>query len=172
MHCCTANGARALYDAWRNIIHYDGDRVRVNLLLNRTGGPVDVDSHLPYAGQVDVHVRQACNLSVRLPGWVELSKVECTVDGSGQSVSFDGRYAKVGALKPDQMVTIRFPLAEQTSRVSVKNQWYFLVRKGHDVVSIDPRGTVSPLYNRDHYRDADTLWKRASRHRSEITLGW
>jgi hypothetical protein len=172
MHCCTANGARALYDAWRNIIHHEGDQVSVNLLLNRTGGPVDVDSHLPYTGQVDVRIRQACNLSVRLPGWVELSKVECTVDGSGHSVSFGGRHAKVGALKPNQTVTFRFPLGEQTSRVSVKNQWYFLVRKGHDVVNIDPHGRLSPLYNRDHYRDGITLWKRATRNRSEISLDW
>ena len=172
MHCCTANGARALYDAWRHIVHRQDDRVTVNLLLNRGGGPVDVHSHLPYTGRADFHVNESCSLSVRLPGWVELDNVVCTVDGSVRPVSFDGRYAKVGALAPDQVATLEFPLDETVSRVTAKNQWYFLVRKGHDVVRIDPPGVLSPLYNRDHYRDGVTLWKQASEHRGEPALSW
>ena len=172
MHCCTANGARALYDAWRHIIHRQDDRVTVNLLLNRLGGPVDVHSHLPYTGRVDIHANESCRLSVRLPGWVELGKVVCTVDGSVRSVSFDGRYARIGALALGQVATLTFPLVEEVSRVTARNQWYFLVRKGHDVVRIDPPGVLSPLYNRDHYRDGVTLWKEADQHRGEAILGW
>ena len=75
MHCCTANAARGLYDVWRNIVHAQGSRVRVNLLLNRTHEAVDVDSHLPYTGQVDLHVKRDCRLAVRMPAWVDLGQV-------------------------------------------------------------------------------------------------
>ncbi len=172
MHCCTANGARALYDAWHHIIHRQDDRVRVNLLLNSVGGPVEVHSHLPYTGRADFHVNQTCNLSVRLPGWVELGKVICNVDGFFREVNFEGRYAVVGGLSPGQVATLTFPLAEELSRVTAKNQWYYLVRRGHDVVRIDPPGVLSPLYNRDHYRDGVTLWKQADRHRGKASLSW
>lgn len=35
MHCCTGNATRAPYDACRNVVHAEGERVKVNLLLNR-----------------------------------------------------------------------------------------------------------------------------------------
>ena len=122
--------------------------------------------------RLNIHANQPCRLSVRLPGWVELGKVACTVDGSARPVSFDGRYARIGAAGQGQMVTLTFPLAEEVSRVTARNQWYFLVRKGHDVVRIDPPGVLSPLYNRDHYRDGVTLWKQADQHRGEPILNW
>ena len=80
------------------------------------------------------------------------------VDGSSHPVSFDGRYARIGAMERGHVVTLTFPLAEEVSGVTARNQWYFLVRRGHGVVKIDPPGALSPLYNRDHYRDGVTLW--------------
>ena len=47
MGCCTANGERALYDAWRNVVHSQGEEVKVNLLLNHAHKAVDVDSRIP-----------------------------------------------------------------------------------------------------------------------------
>jgi hypothetical protein len=172
MHCCTANGVRGVYDVWRNIVHASGDRVKVNLLLNRSHEAVDVDSHVPYAGQVDLHVKRACTLSVRMPGWVELGQVACSVGEAGRPLAFDGRYAQIGAAHPGETVRLRFPIGETTERVSINNRWYHLVRKGHDIVFIDPPGKLCPLYQRDHYRDNVTLWKTATRYVSEQALDW
>ena len=167
MHCCTANGARALYDIWRSIVRADGDRVRVNLLLNRAAPEVDVDSHLPYTGQVDFHVKRDCELDARLPGWVSLPDVRGAVDGSPRDIGLDGRAATLGAVKTGQTATLNFPIAERTDRVTARNRWYFLQRKGHDVVLIDPPGGRCPLYQRDHYRDDATLWKKVTRYVDE-----
>lgn len=172
MHCCTANGTRALYDAWRHTVHIEGDRIAVNLLLNHTSRALHIDCHLPYTGQVDLHVKQEGTLSVRLPGWVALSQVVCVVDERPRSLHFDGRYAQVGEVHPAQTVRLTFPVSEQVNRVSMKNQWYFLVRKGHDIVCIDPPGTVAPLYQRDHYRENVTLWKQTTRYLDEQLLDW
>jgi hypothetical protein len=172
MHCCTANGTRGLYDVWRNIVHATGDQVKVNLLLNRSHEAVDVDSHVPYAGQVDLHVKRACTLSVRMPGWVELGQVACSVGEAARPLAFDGRYAQIGAAHPGETVRLRFPIGETTERVSINNRWYHLVRKGHDIVFIDPPGKLCPLYQRDHYRDGVTLWKQAGRYVAEQTLPW
>lgn len=172
MHCCTGNGARALYDAWRSIVNVQGDNVRVNLLLNRADHYVDVNSYLPYTGQVDIHAKQKCNLSVRIPGWVELSQVRCVVDGSPCGTKLNSRYVQVGQVQPKQVVTLSFPIAERTDRVTMKNRWYFLVRKGHDVVAIDPPGQLCPLYRRDHYRDNVPLWKKTTRFIDRQILEW
>jgi hypothetical protein len=172
MHCCTGNATRALYDVWRNTTHVQGNRIKVNLLLNHTNKAVDIDSHIPYTGQVDIRVKRDCLLSVRMPGWVELGQVQCVVGESPRAVSFDGRYAQVGEVKADQSVRLIFPIAERTDRVTISSQWYFLVRKGHDVVFIDPPGKLCPLYQRDHYRDNVTLWKKAIRYVDEQWLDW
>ena len=87
-------------------------------------------------------------------------------------MSYEGRYASIGELGPGQVATLTFLLIEEVSRVTARNRWYFLVCKGHDVVRIDPPGVLSPLYNRDHYRDGVTLWKQGDLHRGEPVLGW
>ncbi|MDE0431610.1 MAG: hypothetical protein OXH98_17745 [Caldilineaceae bacterium] len=172
MHCCTANAVRGLYEVWRGIVGTNGDRVNVNLLLNRTHGAVDVDSHIPYNGQVDLHVKRDCRLAVRMPAWVDLGQVSCFVDDSAREIAFDGRYAQVGDVRGKQSVRLNFPIGERTDRVTINNRWYLLVRKGHDIVYIDPPGKLCPLYQRDHYRDNVTLWKKTTRYMDEQTLDW
>ena len=171
MHCCTANGGRAMFDVWRNTVTASGDSVRVNLLLNHAGPWLDVDSHVPYAGRVDLHVKKACRLAVRVPAWVEPGRVECSVGDKPREIKFDGRYAAVGRVEAGQAARLTFPIRETTDRVSMKNQWYFLVRRGYDVVFIDPPGRLCPLYQRDHYRGGATLWKNVTRYVSEQRLG-
>ena len=60
----------ALYRVWENILGYQNGKLRVNLLLNRASPWADVNSHLPYRGQVDVKVKESVELSVRMPEWV------------------------------------------------------------------------------------------------------
>lgn len=40
---------------------------------------------------------------------------------------------------------------------------YTLVRKGNDVVSIEPPGRHCPLYQRHHYRSNEALWRKVTR---------
>ena len=172
MHCCTANAVRALYDAWRNVVHTQGERVKVNLLLNHTHETVDIDSHIPYVGQVDLHVKRDCLLSVRLPAWVPLGQVNCVVGESPRAVTFDGRYAQVGQVQANQTVELTFPISERTDCIYLNDRLYYLVRKGHEVVCIDPPGKLCPLYQRDHYRENVTLWKKTTRYLDEQRLDW
>ncbi|RKY04897.1 MAG: hypothetical protein DRP56_09520, partial [Planctomycetota bacterium] len=64
-HCCTARAAAALYNVWDNIIQHEDGKLRVNLLLNRASAVADIDSHIPYTGQVDIKVKQPVELSIR-----------------------------------------------------------------------------------------------------------
>ena len=172
MHCCTANAARGLYDVWRNVVHTEGNEVKVNLLFNYASDAVDVDSHIPYVGQVDLRVKRDCRLSVRIPAWVELDQVVCRVGQALGNITYYGRYAVVGQVQAGDNVTMVFPIAERTDLVTIAHQWYHLVRKGHDVVCIDPPGRLCPLYQRDHYRESVTLWKKATRYVDERLLDW
>jgi len=172
MHCCTGNGTRAIYHVWKSILTVDDDALRVNLLMNRASRWADVDSHVPYAGRVDVRMKQAMALSVRLPEWVEPGDSGCTVNGDARPLTFDGRYAVVGDTAPGDVVTLTFPIGERTEVAEIQGATYTLVLRGNEVVSIDPPGRRFPLYQRGHYRGGETLWRQVTRYAPDVEIDW
>ncbi len=172
MHCCTGNATRALYFIWEHILTWEPGKLRVNLLLNRSSPWADVDSHIPYAGQVDVKVKQPLDLSVRIPEWVTPDQVRCRVNAQDRPIGFAGRYAQVGSVQANDVATLSFPIAERTDRVWIEKTHYTLVRKGNDVVDIEPPGDSFPLYRRDYYRENDTRWRRMERFVSRESIRW
>ena len=172
MHCCTGNGTRALYYLWDHILRYDSGRLRVNLLLNRASPWADVDSHIPYMGQVDVKVKQPVDLSLRIPEWVKPSEVRVQVNGQDRRVSWAGRYVQVGEMKPGNVATMLFPIAERTDNAFIEKERYWLVRKGNDVVKIEPPGRYCPIYQREHYRVNSTRWRQMERFVSQEVIHW
>ncbi len=173
MHCCTGNGARALVYAWDSIVTADNeDRVRVNLLLNRASPWLDVDSHLPYEGRVDLRVKTASAVRVRLPSGTEHGGVHCRVNGADRSVGWDDNYVVLDGLKPGDTATVTFPQQERTVFRYIGENMYRLTLKGNTVVDIDPEGTIYPLYQRDHYRAGQAPLKQVTRFVSDETFLW
>ncbi len=172
MHCCTGNGARALYYVWENILHYCDGKLRINLLLNRASKWADINSHIPYTGQVDIKIKEACDVSIRIPEWVRPDQCRCTVDGREQPLSWAGRYGLVGKVNSGQTATLTFPISETTHELWIEKQKYTIIRKGNDVVYIDPPGQNWPLYQRAHYRVRETRWRKTTRFVSSDVLVW
>ena len=172
MHCCTGNATRALYYIWEHMLSYDKDTLSVNLLLNRPSPWADVHSHIPYAGQVDVLVKKPCQLQVRIPEWVKPSDVDCRVNGEQRPVSWQGRYALIGEVQVQDAVNVTFPITERVAEVEIEKQHYILTLKGNEVVNIEPPGRDCPLYQREHYRQNVTRWKRMPRFVSDESLYW
>ena len=172
MHCCTGNAARAIYFIWEKILTFDSGELRVNLLLNRASPWADIDSHIPYTGQVDVRIKQAVDLSVRIPEWVKPDDVGVQVNGADRRLGWDGRYAVVGRVEPKDVATMNFPIEERTDQVWIEKEEYHLVRRGNEVVAISPPGRVCPLYERPQYRQNSTRWRRAERFVSNEVFKW
>lgn len=172
MHCCTANGARAIYYIWEHILHHDKGKLKVNLLLNRASQWADVDSHIPYQGRVDIRIKRAVDLEVRMPKWVDLKKVGCEVDGRNRQAKFVGRYLKVGKVTPGKLVVISFPIAETRKALEIEKYVYDVVLRGADVVKIDPPGVLGPFYQRDHYRTGETRWRKVQRFATTREVAW
>jgi len=172
MHCCTGNAARAIYYVWKNILSFADGSLRVNLLLNRASQWADVHSHIPYAGRVDIAVKRDLKLEVRLPEWVQPSAATCKVNDAHRELAFDGRYARVGAVKPGDQVALEFPIPERTDRLTIQGSAFTVTRRGNDVVYIDPPGKNCPLYQRGHYREGAPLWRKVVRFVPEREIEW
>jgi hypothetical protein len=176
--CCRANGARALYTVWQNILEYSGGELRVNLLLNRASQWADLDSYIPYEGKVDLHMKcAASDVSVRIPNWVTDEEVACTVNGTPRAFTWSGRYIGLGSVNAGDLLQVTFPISERTVYVDFSDRdypfQYALVLKGNDVVSMDPPGTYRPLFQREHYRETMARWKAVTRViADETALPW
>jgi len=166
--CCIGNGGRALYYVWEKMVGFKNNTLRVHLLLNRASPWADVNSYVPYEGQVDLSIKTACNLEIRIPEWVEPGEVSASVNGTQRELSFHGRYARAGYVKAGNAVTVTFPISEHTTTTTIGNVPYTLMIKGHNVVSIDPPGRWYPFYQRAHYRENRVRWLDRERFVPEI----
>lgn len=173
MGCCTGNATRALYYIWEHMLHYKRGTLSINLLMNRASKWADVNSHIPYTGQVDIQVKRACKqLRVRIPEWVTPRQVKCLVNGKKHRLTWDKRYALVGSVKSRDTINVNFPIAECKVEPDIQAQHYHLITKGNEVVDIYPRGQFCPLYQRDYYRTTQTRWKKTNRFVSDESLFW
>ena len=171
-HCCTVNGAKVLYWIWDRILTHEAGRLDVNLLLNRASPWADVDSYVPYAGQVDIRVKRPVTLRVRLPEWARPRDLVTRVDGTVRETTQQGRYAVAGEVAPGQTVTCCFPLPNRTDHVHIEKRPYTLKRRGNDVVAIDPPGRYLPLYQRRHYASGSPRFRRVERFIPERVVHW
>ncbi len=172
MQCCTITGAQTLYWIWERVLRHQDGKLRVNLLLNRASPWADIDSYIPYQGRLDVNVKQAFDLEIRIPEWVTPNETRCELNGEQRSLGWDGRYAQVGPVNPGQVVTLTFPIGERTDVVHIEKQPYTLLRKGNEVVSIDPPGRYYPFYQREHYRQDSPRWRKIERFIPKQQVDW
>lgn len=172
MHCCTGNASQGLYYAWEGALRESDGAAVVNLLLNRAGRTVDVASHLPHAGRIDLRVKQACRVSVRIPHWVDLGAVQVRSRGAPIPVERLGRYLTVRDRPAGDVVTFTFPIHERTETYVVNQgtpveETYDCVFRGSTAVSV--RGGAGlkpndlPLYRgRDSMRTSQVAMKKTS----------
>ncbi len=172
MHCCTGNAARTLYYAWQNAVAFDNGRFTVNLLVNRVSPHADVDSHLPYRGQVDVKMKRKAALSVRIPVPVKPGECAVTVNGARVSVRFSAGFAHLDVAGAGDVVSLSFPVREQSKNVVVEKRIYTVLMRGDTCVAIDPPGMTAPLFQRDHYREPVTRWRKITRFVPETAPEW
>ena len=171
-YCCTGNAGRTLYWIWDSILTKEDDKVQVNLLLNRASPWLDVDSHLPYEGQVELKIKEAKEVAVRIPEWTNRQKVSCKVNGQAQEFSWSGNYVEVRNLKGGDTVSVEFPMREKTFFQVISGFPYKLTLKGNTVVDIDPKGKINPIYQRDQYKQEKAPLKKVIRFVSRETILW
>ncbi len=171
-YCCTGNAGRTLYWIWDSILTKEDGKIQVNLLLNRASPWLDVDSHLPYEGKIELKIKDAEKVAVRIPEWTDRHRVSCKVNGQTQKFAWSGNYVEVGDLKRDDRVSVEFPMREKTLFRVISGFPYKLTLKGNTVVEIDPKGKLHPLYLRDRYKQGKAPLKKVTRFVYKETLLW
>ena len=174
--CCSGNATQGLYYAWEGITRCQGDDAQINLLLNRAAPWLDIDSYLPYEGKVVIRNKTAKRISIRIPVWVDRSKLTCKVDGKSRKLSWVGPYLVVSRLKRTNVIELNFPVAEQTFQRTTCGTKYTIHMRGNTVVDVSPRDTTPTsykMYLRNHLKAGqDAPMKEVERFVSATIPQW
>jgi len=153
--CCSANGAMGLYYAWEGITRFKDGVATVNLFLNRASKWMDIDSHLPYEGKVELHNKKEARMAlVRIPNWVEMNQVRCFVNGKALDPGQSRRYLIFENLRQGETIRLEFPNPETKDGYTIAGERYQVTFRGSTVVDIEPRAKgpeLIPLYQGSHY---------------------
>lgn len=179
--CCTGNGCRALYFPWRHTLDEGNGELRVNLLMNRASHWADVDSYLPYQGKVEIKMKQAERLAVRIPSWA--TGATCMVNGAARPAELNGRYLQVGAVYKGDKIVVEFPLRDEMHKAEIKwnnptegakSVTYTYRMRGFNVVDFWPREprTLFPAYTRSDWRQSVPRMVEVTRFAPENELDW
>ncbi len=181
--CCSPHGNMGLFYAWDGTLRYSNGVARVNLLLNRASPWMDVDSYLPYEGKVVLRNKAAREALVRMPLWVELSRVQCRVGKRIVRPAWFGRYLRIEKLRRGDMVTIEFSVQERVEQWSMPGGLLPLgggtvhtIRfKGNTVIDISPPLCPRTWLYQDRpkkYHSSKAPMKKVTRFASPLVLQW
>jgi hypothetical protein len=150
--CCNGHGTRALYMVWQHAVIKKEAGVYVNLLFSRDTRWAEVNSYLPYEGKLIIRIHDAPVLHVRVPDWVDKSRVIVKVNEQASRHTWASSYVNLVGLRPLDVVSVTFPIKSQVKTEEIKGAYYIVEYKGDTVVQITPQGTLFPLYLRDHIK--------------------
>lgn len=193
--CCTGNGSIALYQAWEGIVRYSDGFAKINLLLNRASKALDINSYLPYEGKVVIHNKKARKIAVRIPGWVDRSKIVCMVGKNPVEPVWFDNHLLFEKMRKGQKIKIEFPMVEEKYEWVVAypvtqpgnfwpggdGDWEFPPRetftfhfKGNTLIDITPRkkGSEYVIYQRQEYLKDRAPMKTVTRFAPEGIIGW
>ncbi len=147
--CCLGAGIRGCYLVWNSAIERCDGVVRVHLSFSRNCPWVEVVSHRPYRGRVDVLAHEATDLAIRVPPWVAEKDVRASVGGKSVAVTLSPEgYVELRGVKKGQWVRLEYPLRQVTLAEKVNGTEYKVRWRGDTVVDIAPRGKAYPTYQR------------------------
>jgi hypothetical protein len=126
--CCTANSIQGLYAAWEGIVTEDNGLVSVNLPLNRASEWLNVDSHLPYEGKVELKIKKAEHVLFRVPDYADRLTVK--VNGRSEGLAWANNYIFLTGLSYGETVSITFDLKTWTEAHHLKWRPYEQWREG------------------------------------------
>ena len=184
--CCNGNAARSIYYIWRSIVESDGEKLKVNLLMNRASPWADINSYLPYAGKVEVMVKESKEVSIRVPEWTNWNQVSCTVDGENRDFGWSNGYVTLGRVRKGQKVLVEFPMRFRKIPTTLKWTGSFVPGggerteskdcqvelKGNTIINITPDVELLIAKRHERYGSGKTPQRTVTRFVSKEQFVW
>jgi len=141
----TSGAVHALSEVYMRRCVVAGDHARVIMLFDADTAGLRVESALPLEGRIRCTAKRALSLDIRVPGWVAPRSVALSVNGRKRDARIRSGFATVGRLESGDVAELTFAVPCRVERETVDSVVYTTTWVGDQVISIEPRGTVSPL---------------------------
>jgi hypothetical protein len=148
--CCLGSGIRGCFLVWDNIITNDGNTVWVNMAFSRDSPWLEVISHQPYKGKLELKIHTTKTVCVRIPNWVATESISIHVSQKNYPIEMiANNYLRMQHLEPGDSVLIEYPLRMVQTREIVSGDTYKVGWRGDTVISVDPTGEIYPIFQRE-----------------------
>jgi hypothetical protein len=155
MQCCNGAGTRGLYDLWHYAVDDDGQRARVHMAFSRPTAWGEIISHAPYAGRLDLRMKAARSVGIRVPEGASPAEVNVTVNAKPAGFVNKAGYLWLEGLQAGDVASLRYDLPLHSRTYTVGTATYTADFKGNTIIRMTPRGAYGPLYQRDRYRASE-----------------
>jgi hypothetical protein len=195
-NCCGGSGTHAFFIAWKNAARYHDGVLSVNLHLDKLLPQAEIRSYQPYQGLLTIYLKEACQVRVRIPDFVQPSDLWAEANGTELAGRAWGSYLELGQHPAGTLLKLSYALPVSEEEASIGNPGYQQYRyratwKGDTVVRMQPLGNTAttgysdydkhdvpifygeagpgPLYLREHFL-ADVLPQPAPIHLDDGAL--
>jgi hypothetical protein len=146
-NCCGGGGIRAVYQVWSQMVTRDGEKVSVNLSMDRETPDVRVVSRVPFEGAVRLEVKRGCELRYRVPGHAMYSMdLKVTMGGKEMPFSVSGPFLEFGRVEAGRVIEVEFGLPVREEEIVLGNTGHQMYRfrltwRGDTVMSMEPEAS-------------------------------
>ena len=139
---------QSLCAAWKAILTRDQAGWRANLLFSRDSEAFSFRSLLPQLGRLEITVRQAEPLWVRLPPWLAKESMQVRINEKSVAANIQRDQLFLHTLQAGDQVEITFDQASThiTENVSGCREPFSVEWLGDTVMSLTPQGHTARLY--------------------------
>ena len=139
---------QGLCEAWHATTRHTDGRVWVDMLFTRRDESAHVRSRLPESGRVQIDLKRAAGLAVRIAPWIDRARLKATLNGRPAKGRFGGHYLVFDGLPRGAKVKLTFPqpVRRSAERAAGWPHTYRLKWIGNTVESIRPKGKICPLF--------------------------
>lgn len=154
--CCADATIRASNAIWSKTVTGNENEARVNLAFNRDCDLVKVISCLPHRGELDVIVKNAHRVLVRVPEWSPKADVKAFVNKKPVTVAWRQNYVEFNGVTRGEQLAVVYPLRIAQVKESVEGVAYTERWRGNTIVDISPPGKWVPIFHRPEL-DTETV---------------
>jgi len=155
--CCLGAGIRGCFLVWDKIVEKKDDTVYVNMSFSRNSPWVEIIGYQPYEGRMDIIVHDAEKIMARIPSWADKKDVQISINNTAVDVNYENEiYVKLTGLRKNDHVIIQYPLKCEIIPETVNGAEYLAEWRGDTVVGINPKGSIYPIFEREHMKENNT----------------
>ncbi len=165
--CCSPEGMRSIYTAWKNTVIEKASRIDVNMSFPVNAPAATVTTALPRAGCVTVTPHRSKDVYIRPPSWTVRSEVRAYANGQSIPAQWRGDYVYFASPQAGEKLTITYPLLTFHQKQSISLHGGLAAREGGET-----SGYTIAYGQFDAKRSGNDASEAPVVEDSEITFAW